>query len=357
MADPFAPYVVKDDPFAAYAQAAPAAPQDAGFLAGVGHMLPTPTHVLEGLKAIPGNIKQALSPTALDDMWANRANTPVGKVLNGRPGEGAGEIASILGQLAIPEAVGRIRSSFTPPPPETVKGIPVEDLKAAGVGDQSLDIMRNGRPKPAPTQGRIQTQTPQPTYPTAGSSALQPEYQPVDAPVAPPQPAQPQGAISPTRQIELLQKFGGTAEPPKVLPLGQPRIMSLKETPTSWTPEAARARLEFNDWHSGAEPGTPEAQSAQAMHRYDGETASRYKYLLDSPNGSVSGEVLKHFGVPARYLAAPFIAKGVGLPGWTGPLGVGAYDLARAYPQQSLEATRAALIAQMGPRTGNSAPR
>lgn len=362
--DPFAQYAVKDDPFAAYAVKAetPAKPQDAGFVEGLKHTLPTPSNLLESLKAIPGNINHSLSRTALEDTMANFPNTPGGKLVHGRPREGLGELVGGLGMLAGGEgAAGYIRGKLLTPPPEMLKGVSVTDLKAAGVGDQALDVMRNGRPKPTGVLRTTARPAPEPAPPTAGSSALQPEYQPTDAPVATRPPmAAPDGGMTPTRQMELLQKFGGTAPEPMPShelasqPMGTPRVMTLKETPTSWTPEAARARLEFNDWHSGAEPGSPEAKSAQALHRYEAETQSRYKYLLDSPNGSISPTLAAKMGIPAKYALAGVASKQMGLPAWAGPAGLGAIDLVRAYPEGSMEALRAALIAQMSSHGGGA---
>lgn len=342
----------------------PSTPHDAGFLEGLKHTLPTPSNLMESLRAIPGNINHSLSPTALEDTMANFPNTPGGKLLHGRPMEGAGELVGGLGMLAATEGAGSyIRGRLIAKPPEMLNGYSVDEWKANGIGDQSLDVMRNGRPKPITGTLRMAPKT-EPAPPTSGSSALQPEYQPVDSPVATPPPmSAPDGGITPTRQMELMQKFGGTApEPmpshsPTSQPMGTPRIMTLKETPTSWTPEAARARLEYNDWHSGAEPGSPEAKSAQATHRYEAETQNRYKYLLDSPNGAISPTLLaKMGGIPAKYALAGIASKQVGLPGWLGPALLGGADVVQKYPQGSMEALRAALLAQMTSR-GSGAQR
>lgn len=78
------------------------------------------------------------------------------------------------------------------------------------------------------------------------------------------------------------------ADAPISQALGTPRILTPKATPTSWTPEAARARLELEDWHSGAEPGSIEAHQASTLHREDAALKQRMLYQLANKNGAIA---------------------------------------------------------------------
>src|SRR6202035_3270666 len=97
-----------------------------------------------------------------------------------------------------------------------------------------------------------------------------------------------------TGNLDVAPEAGVQAPPPNqtgtpvTQPLGTPRVLTPKATPTTWTPEAARARIELQDWHSGYEPGTAEAQSAAGLHRYDGEMSTRLKQLLADPKAALA---------------------------------------------------------------------
>jgi len=98
--------------------------------------------------------------------------------------------------------------------------------------------------------------------------------------------------------LEPVEPPPNVTSAPVSQPLGQPRVMTLKDTPTTWTPESARARLEMDDWHSGADPGTPEAQRASYQHREDAANKAHWKYLMESRNtallpGAILGNELR----------------------------------------------------------------
>jgi len=309
---------------------APATPQDAGLWEGFKHTLPTPSNIMGMLRMIPENIRQATTGDVVPKRDATQ--TPLGKVLNGRPREGVGELGGILGQLAAPEMlIGKLRSMAAPPLPtatDTAVWFPERPPPPPGPHLDLSQPIQAGSLTPAELLER-------------SAAAKAQNYQPP-----------PQTPRDPYVHRDL---YGKDAQPP---PVPEPpanhgfapgiKVLTPKETPASWTPEAARARLEANDWHSGAEPGSAEARSAEALHRNDRQMDARYRYGLDNEKGAIAPDLLRMLGLPvARYTGAAFGARQLGLPGWAGMAGMGAADLAQAHPEATAQAVRAALLARL----------
>lgn len=72
-------------------------------------------------------------------------------------------------------------------------------------------------------------------------------------------------AISDAEYDAMLKKFGGKAQTHALLP------------------GDASLSVDATDWHSGAEPGSAEAKSAQSLHKATGEMDSSFKAKMDDP--------------------------------------------------------------------------
>lgn len=146
---------------------------------------------------------------------------------------------------------------------------------------------------------------------TSGANRIAPR-------MAPPTPAaRPAPPVSPVREQELLQQFGGrgpasgTPVPggptreaaaarlaqnnPALPPTpDQQRLRDAIQNPRPqepWTPEAAKARLDANaaeQWHSGSESGGPYAARDAAAHKMDAELDHWYRYHLENPTSAVA---------------------------------------------------------------------
>lgn len=168
----------------------------------------------------------------------------------------------------------------------------------------------------------------------------------------------PQKQVLRTQPAPITVEDAAATAQPDMQPLGTPRILTKKATPASWTPEAARARLELNDWHSGAEPGSAEARSAQSMHRYDAETANRYQFMLRNQNGVGAIGLVAN---PTRMIPlaiGEFLARKAGLPPMVGgALGYGAPEIVRSGAHAIGSPTgnaliRSALLARLAAASG-----
>lgn len=91
----------------------------------------------------------------------------------------------------------------------------------------------------------------------SGATAAARESGPPSSAVPTPAPNTPDGMMD-----QLLSKFGGKG--PEFKP--------------GWPPEGGQG-----DWHSGAEPGSAEARSAQALHRDTGELDANYSRKISDP--------------------------------------------------------------------------
>lgn len=205
------------------------------------------------LRSVPKEMIRSLYRSAVDTQQPGvRAfnEMPLAKQMEGLPTDRPAP------QRGVPQPPLRIQS----PPPDSALSDADLAAKEAAAGrlDPSIAarIKQQSQFGQRPTVPRIQVDpasVPQ-SWRTSGSSALAPE--PLDI--------------------------------PSTQPLGQPRVMTLKDTPTSWTPEAARARIENGQWESGLEPGSAEAHGASSLHRADAEMSSRLKFLMDNPNAALA---------------------------------------------------------------------
>lgn len=234
------------------------------------------------------------------------------------PERTAGQLTGAIGLNA---GLGFLRTLVNPAAAETIQGVNVADLKAAGVGDAAINATKNGRTPLKFPQPPLRIASKEPPPPTVGNLALKLE---------PPPPS------GPTSQ-----------------PLGTPRVMTLKDTPTSWTPEAARARIENSQWESGLEPGTAEAQGASGLHKYESEMDSRLKYLMDSENGFGHRQFVASPGRTLSAAAGTWLAHKLGLPPYAGgAAGYMAPEIAIGGAQAATSpagaaALRAALLARL----------
>lgn len=342
-------------------------PKDQGVMTGVMNTLPTPSKLMGFIRSVPENIRKFTDAQkdpvgAADEMIANRPNTSIGKVFNGRPYEGMGEILGGAGQAALGEAIPRmVRGRLLTPAAETATHLDLNTPVKAGslTPDQIMERIRAGNAADAAGTPMPRVQRPPKTMiqpKTAGSgsaaSTATPEAAATPAPAPAAQPQIPDSWKQFVQPEDMPTQSG--AGPAQSGPFAPGiKVLTPKETPTSWTPEAARARLEMDDWHSGATPGTPEAQQMSGLHKFDAELKSRFAHQLQNQNGNISYEMLKKMGVPlevAKYLPAHHYGGnlGVGLMA-----GTDAARLAAAYPMQSAQALRAALLANLasGPST------
>lgn len=323
------------------------APQDKGFWGGVMNTLPTPSKIMNVIEHIPENIQRSINNTALTEFQPSE--TPIGKMFTGRPYEGSGELVGNVGQAAVAAKLpGFIRSRVGTPEPQP--GAPHLDLETpvkAGslTPEQIMQRVRASQAAEAAGQpsGRIVTGSkPKIINKTAGSGAAASTATPEAAatPASAAQPSLPESWKQFVQPEDLPRPQQGQFAPGI-------KVLTKKATPTSWTPEAARARLEMEDWHSGAEPGSLEAKQAAGLHKFDAELKGRFAHQLQNQNGYGTIGMLRAMGVPFEALKYP-IAYHYG--GGLGVGAMGAADLARLavkYPVGASQVGRAAILANL----------
>lgn len=155
----------------------------------------------------------------------------------------------------------------------------IDELRKAGVGKGSLDLLQGRKPMSSVTPIAAH-ETPAElhatTSPEAGQRLPHPAWSRINA-----QPA-----------IEPMPSHGQTA-PPNVAdvnvstPLGDPKVVHVNPK-YPWSPEqSSQIRLGMSDWHSGAPSGTPAAKVAQGAHIEDHMLDQRYRQLLSDPKAAL----------------------------------------------------------------------
>lgn len=102
-----------------------------------------------------------------------------------------------------------------------------------------------------------------------------------DAPINPQTPKDEFGMTDADWAAEhdrLMQRFGGRGGSSGGAELGPPSSPSAAPSPSKFPPEGGQG-----EWHSGAEPGSAEAKSAQSLHRATRELDDLYKLKLSDP--------------------------------------------------------------------------
>lgn len=240
------------------------------------------------------------------------------------PAAFAGSLAgTVLEGLTSPEAIATMGASKVVPKPYTGQtgmlrgfGETVESLPGAGVKTKTVGRLMQKigptNPNDAPLYKQMESLPTEGGGPLPSGRVATPPYRPeTSAPLSDIEQARLDEAAGripagTTKNLENADAIRAQKnKPPPSRPPIQvqgPEAEALAQEPR-WTTE---------DWHSGAEPGSAEAKSAERLHRYDAQTNARYRYLLDSPNGQIDPALLAKLGLggaSAEALRALIMAK------------------------------------------------
>lgn len=239
-----------------------------------GQAAPAPSGLMSALQSAAhpetaGDMASLLIPSAGAAAAAQKALPAMGKMMPSARTMARGG-AEVLDAAVHPKGLAdRVIAGLRRFGAEGVaEAAPASDLEFA------RQEMQAGRLPQATLQAIERAQTPKPMT-GIKPVASHPQPAPVDAPQMPPP---------------------NVADAPVTQPLGQPRVLTKKATPTAWTPEGKQSaserlrstdpRSDVRDWHSGAEAGSAEAKSAAGLHRSDAALADRYKFNLANKNSA-----------------------------------------------------------------------
>jgi len=321
-------------------------PQDAGILAGIKRTLPT----LSGLSQIPDQIRTSFAPrddsatiAQIGDVSKPIPFRPSQSAVVQRPKEALGEAIGTIGQMGLASAIPFAARKLTAPG-ETIQGVPVEELRKAGVGEAAIQrTLRGDQSNVVPFKPIAQPQPP----PTSGNLALKP----IQAPEAPPSQAAPPNLIG--QQTRPMTELAPTSLKPT-----SPQELA-DNMRALYGSEKAGRMLNPADPRGGAEqiqrlaPGP----SRQPLTQQLAELDQRYQRLINDPRGFISPTLMRSMGLPWEVAKYPLAYRTMGPGGIALAAGTDAARLVKAYPVGSAEIARELLLGNLANTSQSNAPK